>query len=791
MFLLLAVPFLLGLGFAFGVFDDFLGLGQDPDEPENPETSDYNEIMGTSDSDALDGGRGADMIQALGGSDSLSGGRGGDLLIGGRGSDTLDGDRGDDILRGGAGADNLFGGLGADILRGGGGEDQLYGDGGDQLYGGEDADTFRLYQDLVEDPEADPVEVMDWTPGEDQLFLNLTLPAATEAWTSEDLVLDPWEDGEGTDVYFNDTLVAKVGGGALTPEDIDLTVETETWSFTQEVAPDEATEFRATLDYGRDLYDTSSIFNFDSAQHSLRIIAWDWEQVDDAGVSVVDWADGLGADVFLGDQMVFEVEGGLGLTPEDIGLVVTSSSDLVLTGSDVNDQITVEFGAALDVEAGDGDDILTGSTASDYILGDAGDDYIFGGGAPNAGVDRDFLVGGLGDDYIRGDNAYISGEDGADVLIGAGSEISGGAQNDTITGSDGATLTGGGGEDTFIVSRGSGVETYDPVTITDFNGNNDTLDVVLLGGEVLTVADDGADANILVDGDVVAIITGGAGLTTDDFNTILEPGFATVVATDEPEEFVARLSPDFSQVKLSIEGFDPAEDTLAVADFYFGSQGTDSNGDLNVVSVVDWNDGNGADVYWGDERVLEVEGGQGLTAADVRLAFNVGGSLVIDGSGLDDWINTAGADYIRMDGGAGDDMIFSDGTGIISGGTGDDVIGAAFGTLSGDAGDDRLQAYVHDEDPASGGAVTMTGGSGFDTFIVSRYSATQLFTVDITDFEGGVDELWVYVFGDEEVTVADWADGLGADVSVNGTVVAAVTGGAGLSLDDLVIRPYG
>ena len=84
----------------------------------------------------LDGGDGADLLQAFTGAAVLAGGPGNDVLAGSTTNDTLDGGDGNDDLRGGGGVDHVGGGAGDDIVR------RTAGEGGDVADGGAGADTF-------------------------------------------------------------------------------------------------------------------------------------------------------------------------------------------------------------------------------------------------------------------------------------------------------------------------------------------------------------------------------------------------------------------------------------------------------------------------------------------------------------------------------------------------------------------------------------------------------------------------------------------------------------------------
>jgi Ca2+-binding RTX toxin-like protein len=110
--------------------------------------------------------------------------------------------------------------------------------------------------------------------------------------------------------------------------------------------------------------------------------------------------------------------------------------------------------------------------------------------------------------------------------------------------------------------------------------------------------------------------------------------------------------------------------------------------------------------------------------------------------------------------------------------------------LEGGAGDDTLIT-------TNGG--TMTGGPGADTFGVvhdvdsqAQFDAISFPPAVITDFTEGEDVLFVDVrpetigSGAGEITVDVWEDMLGADVLLDGIVVARVAGGQGLTPGDII-----
>jgi Ca2+-binding RTX toxin-like protein len=93
-------------------------------------------ILGSSDSDVLEGTVNADTICGRGGDDVIRGLDGDDTVKGGGGTDRLYGGADNDVVRGGTGADVLFGGAGSDKLNSQDGETS-----NDSLDGGDDTDT--------------------------------------------------------------------------------------------------------------------------------------------------------------------------------------------------------------------------------------------------------------------------------------------------------------------------------------------------------------------------------------------------------------------------------------------------------------------------------------------------------------------------------------------------------------------------------------------------------------------------------------------------------------------------
>ena len=178
----------------------------------------------------------------------------------------------------------------------------------------------------------------------------------------------------------------------------------------------------------------------------------------DGGSGDDEMDGGIGNDTMFGRRGDDKMEGGSG---DDT--MFGDSGDDEMDGGDGDDEM---FGGSGDDEmlGGGGDDEINGDRGEDTIDGGAGDDFIDGGSRD------DTLFGGDGDDTLDGGRGRdeLFGDDGVDMLMG-------GSGNDILNGGSGVdTLEGGRGRDTFVVERGTGVD-----TILDFEerGNRDRIDV--------------------------------------------------------------------------------------------------------------------------------------------------------------------------------------------------------------------------------------------------------------------------------------------------------------------------
>ncbi len=160
-------------------------------------------------------------------------------------------------------------------------------------------------------------------------------------------------------------------------------------------------------------------------------------------------------------------------------VVTGDSAANFLVGNGGNDHLIGRAGND-GLLGGDGHDRLEGGDGNDTINGNQGSDFVFGGSGNDSvrgGKDADAVYGDDGNDDVYGDmgNDLVSGGPGYDTLHG-------GRDDDTLLGGDGGdelwgdrgndTLTGGAGFDWFRFTSDSGHD-----VITDFDVVRDWLTV--------------------------------------------------------------------------------------------------------------------------------------------------------------------------------------------------------------------------------------------------------------------------------------------------------------------------
>ncbi|WP_417278735.1 calcium-binding protein [Celeribacter sp.] len=212
-------------------------------------------------------------------------------------------------------------------------------------------------------------------------------------------------------------------------------------------------------------------------------------------------------------------EGETFVLPDD---PMQGGTDTVLT-LDENGQLTIETEGTLNiVTGGAGDDtIATGDDAAIVNAG-AGDDTIYGGDGTA------ILSGGEGNDTIyagndTGSSYVLSGDAGADTLYG-------GDGDDSLLMDAEDTASGGAGADEFWLYYDANAD-VGHAEITDFAEGEDMLRVTLdpndsfdgtLDVDVSQTAD-GLSSQVIVNGDIVAVLYGSPDVTLDDILVEVSP----------------------------------------------------------------------------------------------------------------------------------------------------------------------------------------------------------------------------------------------------------------------------
>lgn len=194
------------------------------------------------------------------------------------------------------------------------------------------------------------------------------------------------------------------------------------------------------------------------------------------------------------DEMQGGTDAELTLSEDGVATIETEGTLNLVTGGAGNDVIATGDDAAI-VDAGAGDDVIYGGDGTAALSGGAGNDTI------HAGDD-------LKSSYV------LSGDEGADRLFGGDSE-------DTLIMDMEDVAFGGAGADTFWITLDAGAGFAE---ITDFAQGEDVLRITLDPVEGATDAptvevqltEDGSGSEVIVNGDVVAVLQGALEVSAED-----------------------------------------------------------------------------------------------------------------------------------------------------------------------------------------------------------------------------------------------------------------------------------
>ena len=680
-------------------------------------------LQGTSNSGS--GGDGNDTIWGDAG-DVIDGGAGADELHGATGDDTVTGGADNDTLSGGAGNDSLDGGTGYDVVTYAGNLSDYTvtddGSGGifvqDNRAGSPDGTDHVVNVELVRFADQElyyntPAgQALTGTPADDSIYG--TDGSDTIGYDNPVLNLPPDflpYDNSGFDLlsgsYGNDSIYGGRGNDVL---DGGAGADTLIGGLANDTLQG-GTGADSLVGGG----DTAA----DSGTDDDSLAGGDGNDTLDGGVGNDTLDGGNGDDSLIGGLGNDNLTDSAGANTLDAGTGddVLSGVGLLL-GGDGNDQL---YGgsASSSLDGGSGNDTLSGSGT---LSGGLGSDAI----AVNVG----FGLGGSGDDtlgtvyYYQGP-VNLDGGDGNDVVNGgvSGDTLAGGLGGDTISGGDGNDSISG-GADLDTVTGGTGDDTIDggglEHNVAIYTGPRDHYTVTreVIGGQDWYVVSDnrGSDGTDLVtnvdtlrfsDQDFILTPAGAGGLSvgTAGADTILGTGFDDIIQGGAGDD---SLAGNDGNDQISATGGNNVMDGGAGNDVLTGGSGHDTllGGDGD-----DQLRGGGAssslDGGAGDDTLTGGAGNDTLLGGDGADSLTDGqGVNVLDGGIGNDTLSGTGA----LDGGAGDDSMT--GTGTLDGGDGNDVIyvGGSGSHATGDAGDDTLNAAYY-----AGGAITLDGGDGNDS----------------------------------------------------------------------------
>lgn len=755
----------------------------DGDRIDNNDATGYGGTTGND--DYVMAGAGNDTVRSGAGNDVIYAGSGGDYVVAGPGNDTVYMGDGNDVFGDWAedntGNDLVYGEAGTDVLNGGGGDDTLYGgigsdtltgaQGTDLLYGGDDADQFWITDDQ------DVTNIFGGEGGTDS-----DLVAFSNYTTTEGVTVTFTGNEAGTYDY---NAPGATGIGTFAEiEQLYGTAYADTFN-----AAAAGTALRLDGQLGDDTIiggaGSDTIIGSDGADRLSGGAGNDsLTGGNDADTFVVQ--DGFGADTIVGGEGVTT---GTNFDTIDLS-ALTGAVTVTFTGPKAgtitSGTNTISFSeierliltpqadvvnasastAQVIIEAGAGNDTVTGGSAADSIDGGDGNDSLVGGGG------NDTLIGGIGNDTLRGGT-------GADSLVGgsgtdmvdysdsatgvsvnlATNAVGGGAAGDTISGFEGVigsnqadTLTGSAGADSIAagggndsVSAGDGND-----TVTSGTGND-----TITGGAGNDQIDGGADADtiLLADGFGTDTVAGGEGGT--DTDTLNAAALTTGVTVTFSGAEAGTLTNGANSVSFSqIEGLvlTAQDDTVNAAA---------STASVTVAA------GDGNDTVTGGSANDTIQGGNGNDS----LSGGAGADSLVGGAGNDTLAGGAGAD--SLDGDTG--MDFAD---YSTSSAGVSVNLSTNATSGGDAQGDALSGI----DGIYGSSFNDTL-IGFDGELIGGSDAyTNIFYAgagnDSLDGAGGSDILWGEQ-GDDTVF-----GGAGNDTIAGGTGADSLVGGDG---DDLFV----
>jgi Ca2+-binding RTX toxin-like protein len=358
-----------------------------------------SETTGNGGNDKLSGGDGDDTILGMSGNDTAWGGNGNDKLWGNTGNDTLYGDAGDDVASGGEGTDEIYGGIGNDKLSGNTGADKVWGDDGNDTINGNDGDDVLaggVGNDTVYGGKG--VDTLAGDAGDDKLYGDTGNDKVSGGDGKDSLV-----GGDGDDVLDggigNDTAAGGKGNDGISGDAGDDKLYGDTGH--DKVSGGDGNDSLLGGDGDDALAGDGGDDSINGGKGNDKISDGDGSDKVD-GDSGDDWImAGAGDDSYVGGSGVDTLDFSA-YTGVKVDLLAHTASG---AGNDKISGVENVIGSA-------GDDVLTGDSLANLIVGGDGNDLIKGGRG------SDVLTGGLGNDtFVWGSGKDATGENGKDAFV--------------------------------------------------------------------------------------------------------------------------------------------------------------------------------------------------------------------------------------------------------------------------------------------------------------------------------------------------------------------------------------
>ncbi|HYD13623.1 MAG TPA: hypothetical protein VEC11_12320 [Allosphingosinicella sp.] len=635
---------------------------------------DNNTWTGTGDADTAYAQGGNDVISGLGGDDSLYGRDGNDELYGGADNDLLFGGNGDDLLDGGDGDDTLMVHSSEDTLGLSAGDRFVGGSGYDRLSFVDSNFTLFDIRSLFVAADIEYISAQRCTirltkaqflqfqkyEGSFSVTGSGTFDLSGDKFVSGSLHLDSGDDivtlaGNHPNVSAGSFGVFGGGGN-------DQIIATEASDILQGDSGNDRLEGGGGNDYLSGGGDDDTLLGGDGNDEMWGaggVDSFDGGGGDD--VVHLNFADGS----FLGEAMSGgtgvdtisvigsgSVDLGSGLIANDFERYTGAQTNVRASASQANNLQRFEA-LSLTLTTGGSITVTQNFKVREVILSDAATSVDF---TQLTGFSA-YATGGAGDDSLTGSQQL-------DVLLGGGGNdvIHGGGSNDELGGGAGLDwVDGGAGNDTITIAKGETITAGDR-----FTGGTGT-DTLFIAGEnhgdvvvITNLSDALLDSDLeVLDGDALV----GARLSTAHANQFGKIHLQTVqLATSGSLDLLGK---DVSIGQLSLSA---AGNTVRLSEFGVGS----------VFG------GAGDDIVYLSANAPPTHGG--------------GGSDQLHGAGGDDTFYGEDGDDILNGLGGNDNLYGGAGNNVMSGGTGDDVFYVeTFGDLTVEAageGFDRVYALA-------------------------------------------------------------------------------------------------